>query len=186
MYQKPETLDELLQRFSIRRWDWLLIGDGSGCSWDMGAGWASILVERESLATSYWYGGCNSGTNNFAEIMAYLTPLTWLASKGKHDGSPIQQVHIVTDSEYCKQRGQNRDGAYSRQHAGLWAIAHTYERLGIVLTWHHAKRGTLLLNKVVDRISREARLAISREKLAEKAGAYFGLSFVETDPVDPA
>lgn len=176
-----ETLEALLGRLEIAAWDFLIVGDGSGSDWKRGAGWASISIERATMERRAWYGAVNFGTVNFAEIMAYLQPLNWLAAReeGKHRAV---RVHIVTDSMYCKNKGHSRNGAAPGKNAGLWTILDAYTRQGLVTYWHHADREDVMLNRFVDRLSRAARLALARHDLVDHVEGQFGVAVEDCNP----
>src|SRR5207344_186670 len=101
-----ETLEALLVRLGIEEdeWDFLIVGDGSGSGYDRAAGWASVSIERQTKERRVWWGAVNAGTVNFAEAMAYLQPLNWLAcredDKRRNGRRKLWRVHIVTDSMY--------------------------------------------------------------------------------------
>ena len=113
-HPKTETLDELLLRFGLTDLDWdlILVGDGSGSNWSKEAGWAAISIEKATMERRAWYGAMNYGTVNFAEMMAYIQPLTWYTSKEidrrtKTRQVAFQKVHIFTDSKYCAEIGNS-------------------------------------------------------------------------------
>jgi hypothetical protein len=41
---EPESIDNLLKTFNIppQQWDYLIVGDGSGTTWQQAAGWGSF------------------------------------------------------------------------------------------------------------------------------------------------
>ena len=156
-----ELLPDLLERFGIEHWDWLLIGDGSGLKHTNTAGWGCVAVHRRTFRRYAFWGVMNCGTVNFAEIMAYLQPLSFIAAeeaaarpKGQHQA--IRDVHIITDSQYCAQQGQRNVGA-AKCNASLWQVFSAYERNGLALHWHHAPRTDVALNLYADALSKAAR-----------------------------
>lgn len=161
-----ETLEELLSRLNIKNWDVLLIGDGSGSNWSKEAGWASVSIERVTMERLVHCGAVNRGTVNLAEMMAYIQPLDWLsgreADRRKKKQTPIRayQVHIITDSDYCRRTGNGADRMMLKN-AGLWAVFDVYARHGFVLNWHHVYGHTegkeCALNQYCDKLSKLAR-----------------------------
>lgn len=155
-----------MARLKIKDWDVLIIGDGSGSNWSKEAGWASVSIERVTLERLVHAGFVNRGTVNLAEMMAYVQPLDWLsgreADRRKEKKTPIRafQVHIVTDSDYCRATGSG-PGRMMMKNAGLWAVFDVYARHGFVLHWHHVhghKEGAgCALNKYCDQLSKLAR-----------------------------
>jgi ribonuclease HI len=172
---KPEmSLQDLLDQLHIDRWDYLIIGDGSGCGWDSGAGWGSVLIERRTGHRSVWWGAVNRGTVNFAEIMAYLQPLNWLSSKvlelrkSGEIGTRAYRVHIITDSDYCRQSLANQ-GSTKVKNGGLWEIFRFYRRVGFVIQAHWIRRETIPLNCYADRLSKLVRKHVEAYNLEEHA-----------------
>jgi ribonuclease HI len=141
-------------------WDYVLIGDGSGSTWARGIGWGSILISRETGDRFLWHGAANLGTVNVAEIMAYVQPLLWLAATEdayRKAGGPTRalRVFILTDSEYCRDRGNAKFRGPT--HAILWSMIDAVKAHGIRLKWHWVKRESIALNCLVDQVSRLAR-----------------------------
>lgn len=143
------------------QWDYVLIGDGSGSSFDREAGWASVLIERITLQRFVWTGFMNRGTVNIAEMMAYLQPLEWLADQAERERAGggktrAYQVHILTDSQYCEGRGGGRF-AQGQKNAGFWGVFDVFARLGFVLNWHWIPRGDNALHEYCDALSKACR-----------------------------
>lgn len=155
-------MNHLLARVGVDAWDFLIVGDGSGSSWTRGAGWASVSVERATGERIVWTGAVNRGTVNLAEIMAYLQPLEWLASREADRlsrnpaGLRTYDVHILTDSQYCRDTGSS-SGRVVRKNAGLWVAFDAFARHGFALHWHWLRRDECDLNKFCDALSRAAR-----------------------------
>ena len=161
-----ETLEELLIRLEIQpdEWDLLIIGDGSGSNWTRESGWASISIDRVTRERRVWVGSMNRGTVNFAEMMAYLQPLNWYASvelnKRKKSGNVrFRNVHIITDSKYCREQGSKK-ALLPKKNSVLWKMFDGFQRHGILLHWHWVPRDTVELNIYADKISKVARKAI--------------------------
>lgn len=157
-----EPLDVLLGKLKIEKWDYLLVGDGSGSTWDREIGWGCVLAERSTRTHSLWGGMASRGTVNFAEIMAYLQPLEFLATREidrREKGGLYKawNVHIVTDSEYCQKTGSNR-GQIPKKNSGLWSIFDVYKRVGFCLHWHWIRRESCGMNRLSDGISKAFRL----------------------------
>lgn len=150
------------------------MGDGSGSTWERAIGWTSVSVERKTGERQIWHGGANRGTVNFAEIMAYLQPLGWFAAREeerrKSGGTRLYRVHIVTDSEYCKNMGNSRN-RLGIKNAALWAAFDVFRRQGFILQWHWIPRQSCALNRHCDTISRLARLLVEKYNLQERWAA---------------
>ena len=142
-------------------WDVILVGDGAGSGWGaVGGGWACVMIEKGSLGRKVFHGAMNDCTVNLAEPMAYLAPLSWYVSKIDKD-TRMRQVHILTDSSYVANRG-NGETPDSRVHAVLWAAYGLLARQGLQLHWHWIPRESVELNRLVDTISREARIGYKK------------------------
>lgn len=165
-----ETLKELLTRIGVKSKDWdiLIVGDGSGSSWDRQAGWASVSIEKENNVRTVWTGAINYGTVNMAELMAYLQPLEWFASREierrKKDNRYLRtlNVHILTDSQYCQTVGETK-GRIANKNAGFWGLFNAFSRQGFILHWHWMRRSDCDLNKFCDKLSRKARILHTKD-----------------------
>ena len=185
-----ESLEALLKRLGIAdNWDILVIGDGSGSNWNREAGWSAVSIERITGERQVWYGAMNRGTVNFAEIMAYLQPLGWLSAREEEKRSSgktrtrAYRVHIITDSDYCRQMGSSGKRGQVKN-AALWAAFDVFRRQGFVLFWHWIPRASCGLNEYSDSLSKLARLLVKKynlqERLEEQAGD--GATVYEVNP----
>jgi ribonuclease HI len=163
----------LLLRLKIQpnEWDFLIVGDGSGSNWNYQSGWASISIEKETLKRRAWYGAMNCGTVNFSEMMAYLQPLNWYVAaeanrRSKSGKVRFRDVHIVTDSKYCRDRGESPDSA-PRRNSALWRVFDEFKRHGLLLHWHWIPRASVALNVYADKLSKEARLALKNSDVQD-------------------
>jgi len=175
-----ETLDALLARLGIKQFDLLLIGDGSGSNWNFECGWGCVSIEHDTLARKAWYGSMNAGTVNFAEIMAYLQPLGWYVNREmirrKKSSYKVRtrHVHIITDSQYVKTRGTNKDkDLLSGKNGALWQVFRQFGAQGMLLHWHWIPRETVELNQFADQLSKAARLNIKGKDLPTKVEESF-------------
>jgi ribonuclease HI len=158
-----ETFEAMLERLGIEEWDLVLVGDGSGSNWKRECGWGCVAFEANTLTRRVFYGAMNLGTVNVGEMMAYLQPLTWYLSRnqdeGKNKASRSRVIHIITDSEYVKTRGENGNVGSKRNHI-MWSVLDLIKRQGYVMHWHHVPRDTVALNMYADLLSKAARLQI--------------------------
>lgn len=148
-----------------RTWDWLLVGDGSGSGWDRACGWACYSLQHKppdgQPALRIWRGAAEPASVNFAELLAYLQPVSWIANeeiKRRHHGRAPRtlSVHIITDSEYAAETGK-RAGHAVASNAGIWAAFDSFLRQGIMLRWRWMRRESTALNCHADRLSKLAR-----------------------------
>lgn len=159
-----ESLETLLARLQIDQWDLLLIGDGSGSTWERECGWGCVSVERATFERRVWHGALSHGTVNLAEAMAYLPPLCWYVDrelKNRKAGNKvtIRHVHIVTDSTYLANSGKRPTIAKRNGNSSpVWNVFRQFSSHGILLHWHWIRRDTIELNRFVDRLSKTARL----------------------------
>lgn len=179
-FQLIEDEDVLLESFlkdhGVKNWDFVIIGDGSGSNWNREAGWASVSIERVTNERLVWHGAVNRGTVNFAEMMAYLQPLSWLSARedekrDKHKARrQAYQIHIFTDSDYCRATGSSKNRQITKN-VGLWQAFDCYVRQGFVLNWHWIQRSSAGLNRYCDLLSKLARLHVKKYNLQEKLEA---------------
>lgn len=160
-------LYEVLDRFQINAWDAVLIGDGSGSSFERGCGWAAYLWRRHAAMPMLFHGGFSHGTNNIAELMAYLHPLLWYLALPEVQRRPDRIVHIVTDSNYLVSTAKGEITA-KRAHLPLWLAVRGAEHRGLSLLWHWLERDLSQHNHQADDISRQTRILLENftEKLA--------------------
>lgn len=152
-----DNLDRLRKQLNIKVWDYVLIGDGSGCGFDGPCGWACVLIERRTSERVPFYGCANLGTIGFAELMAYHLPLQWIAAKHAGGVRRCRVVHIVTDSSYAESAHKKLT---PEKNAGVLAAVQAYKRLGLELHWHWRRRDTHELNRIADELSKQARRLI--------------------------
>lgn len=167
-----EPLEKLLKRLGIpqsgpKRYDLLLIGDGSGCGWKAGCGWGCVSIERllehEPLV---WYGAINRGTVNMAEMFAYVAPLTWYSAVVEKErkagrGEFMRNVYIITDSQYLRDVGSSNE-TLVQKNGPLWQIFRIFQRNGLLLHWQWRPREDVALNTYVDALSKAARVCLEK------------------------
>lgn len=161
----------MLERFNVTKWDLVLVGDGSGSNWNNEAGWGVVAIEKDSMQRRTFYGAMNKGTVNFAEMMAYLQPLTWYMAedarrrKELRSTAPIiRNIHIFTDSSYVRNQGDRKDLGFKKNKA-LWAAFELIHRQGYFLHWHWAERDDISLNTYADQLSKAARRLVKANDL---------------------
>ena len=165
---------DLLDHLGIDQWDLLLVGDGSGNTWDYACGWACVAIEKQSMDRQVLSGSMNRGTNNVAELMAYVHALTWYVARVRNDTGDIdpRTVHVLTDSEYVAKTGQAGYPALRRKNKMLWTAVEMAQRQAIYLRWHHLDRATTALNRYADYIAGEARKAAIEPSTIEDPSQY--------------
>lgn len=173
-----ESLDALLQRLEIASYDLLLVGDGSGSKWGYPVGWACVAILPNTLERKLFYGGCSDATVNFAELMAYMAPLTWFAAqvaeRKKTEGTRIYDIHILTDSSYTANEGEKLSAITMHKNTALWAAFSFLEHRGLRLHWHWIRRETVDLNLFADSLSKAARGLILNNDVATVSGIIAG------------
>lgn len=156
-----QTLEDLLVQFQIEQWDILLVGDGSGSYELRPCGWGCVSLERSNLERRVWYGACNAGTVNLAEMLAYLMPLTYFAAQ-RTAGNVYEtaNVHIITDSTYLEKMAPGSQQRRGQANQGLMQVFRQFDQSGLALHWHWAERESVELNVVADILSKAARLTL--------------------------
>lgn len=137
--KNPHQLAAIL---GIQHWDYLIVGDGSGTSWQNACGFSSVVFSRTSGSVRHFSGGMSAGTNIFAEIAAYITPLLALA---KSPGLTGRDVHIVTDCQYLVEASD--PVVPRRSYTELWAFFDAFVRQGVRISWHWVPRNVLAANR---------------------------------------
>ena len=176
-----ETLDQLLERLGIHKYDFLLVGDGSGSQWGFECGWGCVSIDGSTFERRAWHGAMNTGTVNFAEMMAYLQPLCWYVNREmlnrKQPDYPVivRHIHILTDSQYVKNKGSHKNMT-SGPNSALWQIFKQFGSYGMKIHWHWIRRDTVDLNKYADLLSKAARVNLKGKDLSAK---------VSTESFDP-
>lgn len=165
-----ELLTQVLQRANIHPWDLVLIGDGSGSTWEAPCGWAATLVDAAAPPDDnrwVYFGAASQGSVNMAELMPYLMALTCYHHARGEARLKVKcplDVHIITDSQVTAGHGQRaanpvQDLPRVPQRA-LWAGIREFARLGYNFHWHWAPRSTSSLNVLADLVA-----AIGRREL---------------------
>lgn len=156
------------------QWDVVLVGDGSGVSWDIGCGWATVLIDHYEGYRKLFVGAIDPGNVHLAELMAYFHAMMWYSRDtglkrlnrlrgGGSTGQPIRpdarvNVHVITDNETVAKQGQLK---YSRKaNAEIWTALDFLCRPGFKMFWHWVRRDTIGLNKLVDALAGRARKAV--------------------------
>lgn len=155
------SLVELTDALGIDEWDLLLVGDGSGSRPGRPTGWACVAYDKELKTKTLWYGASNSGSNNAAECSAYIAPLVAYQNRiSDSDVTRLRRVAIVSDSEYtvklinCSTR--------PKKNQIYWGIFNSVRSSGLIVRAHWLRREASVANSIADRVSKEARLALSQ------------------------
>jgi ribonuclease HI len=149
-------MDMLATHLDLPDHDLLLVGDGSGTSYEKPVGWTCIAHDRRRPRVTVHVGTLSCGTNNVAELLPYVQAL-WHHSQdhAKAPATPVPVV-IVSDSEVTVRCG-NRQYA-RRANACIWAEIDAFEKLGYCLHWHHVARNSNPWHALADTIAGQARL----------------------------
>lgn len=164
---KNESLDKLMQALELPDdWDLLLVGDGSGHTWQMHCGWGCVSVRRKDMSREVWHGAMNYGSVNLAELMAYMQPMSWFYRELCEAGqwNKLYKVQILTDSTYVV--NQLSDRCHTRSLAGelLYSLKHR----GVLCQASYIPRDSIGLNMVADILSKESRKTLQASPIAEE------------------
>jgi ribonuclease HI len=152
-----KTLEDLLRELGITKWDLILVGDGSGSTWQREAGWAVTALEKTRMERKVFYGAMNCATSQIAEIMAYVHPLLWYVDHcSTAHKMRMRHAHVITDSSYVRNQGE-KDYRNPGCHELLWSSLSMMSRLGIDLHWHWIPRQSAALNVYADALAGAAR-----------------------------
>lgn len=195
-------MSQLLSELKIgpNDWDALIVGDGSGTGWEKAAGWGAVLIDHYGSYRKIFHGAWSNGTSHIAELSPYIEVLSWYAAgpgklcrgDAKKDGDPnaVARVHIVCDNSNIVNQG-NRS-CERNVYPWLWDAISGIERQGFLLKWHWIGRSRLALNRLVDLLSRVARvqseavLDVCNETLLSETGQVLDDLLYEFNPDDPS
>ena len=160
-----DTLKKLLEYLNIRDWDLLIIGDGSGCGWNMGAGWAWSLLDRQSKARAAACGALDKGTVTIGELFPCWMALNWYVSEdgpGRDrqkemikTGKRIQTI-ICSDSTGVVNAGNYPPARKS--YPDIWSAIEYYQQHGFNLLFKHIPRDMVNMHILLDQYARRARI----------------------------
>lgn len=177
-------LAAVLASFEIKDCDVLIVGDGSGFAWDIGCGWASILIDLSTFQRKLLWGAWMPGTIGIGELIPYLQALMWFHAHGGKDyqkklGRPLN-IHVISDNENVVNQGNGNSDR--KELAPLWAAVDTICRKGYNVKYHWMGRDQLGLNILADHVSRCARLAMSGLSLADMVTEMPDMSIYDVNP----
>lgn len=151
-----------------------MIGDGSGYGWDIGAGWAGVVIDRRTMGRKLLFGGWSSGTIMISEFMPYIQGLAWYENCQAEAtrlalGRAVLDVHVISDNKTIVDQGNNVIGR--KKMLPWWACWGNYVRLGYRARFHfvpgHRAGRQLGLNVLCDHVSRHARCLLQNTTLAD-------------------
>lgn len=166
-FPKPNnsaSLEAALRELKVTDWNYLLIGDGSGTTWNKTCGWGCWLVENSDTEPERFWGGFSSGTNIIAEVMAYVQPLITLSARKnlQRNEDHSCRVVIITDCDHLVQAHKNR--LQRKSHKAIWSMFDTWAREGIFCTFRHWKRNDLACNRFAHEMANDARRLMQKAR----------------------
>lgn len=169
-------LQTVLDQLGVTKndWDAVIVGDGSGSSWDASCGWASILIDRNSKHRHIFYGAMSCGTVHLSELLPYLQALLWYDDALKNWLSVSNKVplriHIITDSKITADAGNKVIKTNTNKE--LWASFDALALKGYQIKWHWMGRNGTELNILADQMSKLCRTTINSVALPEGNTVY--------------
>lgn len=154
-----ETLLDVTTRLQIKRWDLLLIGDGSGTSAETAGGWCVFAVADKPPTRRCLYGGTNAGSNINSELVPFVMGMNWYhSSLGSERLRQFGEasVHIITDSQYVADVGRKTcelGSTLPQSHTILWGALRTSRMLGYEIDFHWVPRLSVGLNAAADAVA---------------------------------
>lgn len=145
-----QSLEDLLTHLKIPAdgWDYLIVGDGSGTTLEHGCGSASVMIERATMKRTECGCTLTHGTNIMAELFAYVVPLLLLTHNQLKRSPHGARVHVVTDCQHLQMAWQHKHSR--KKNRELWRLVESFQRRGVVLTFHWIPRDTWDLNRYCD------------------------------------
>jgi ribonuclease HI len=179
------SLEDLLSLLKITEWDYVIVGDGSGSTWQRESGWASTLVENITFKRRSFCGALSNGTSNMAEMLAFLHPLLYLAGNAPQLTNGLQ-VHVITDSNLVARCGNGEQNRIAN--AELWFLFDAFRRKGIRTQFHWIPRDHVDLNRFADELAGRARLAIVdlEQGAVDAVAAEYSLDATSLYGINPA
>jgi len=135
----------------------MIVGDGSATTWNLPAGFGSVLYDRTMGTRRKFFGGFSCGTNNVAEIMAVLHPLLFLDAT-VHTKHRTPTVYVLSDSEYVVRAGNGQTDRKS--HQSLWSAVDDIGKR-FVLLFRYSPRMILPANVYGDTVGNLVRVAMA-------------------------
>lgn len=153
------AIEKLTSSLDLPDYDVLLIGDGSGTVAQKCSAWACWYCKPNETPVLHT-GTFSLGTNNFAELIPYVSVL-WLDAYQK-PATP-RTVVIVSDSELTVRQGT---GEYSKNTSQiLWDWIDRMRSIGYHIIWKHVKRNTNPFSAICDREAGNLRREIEKFQL---------------------
>jgi ribonuclease HI len=122
----------------------------------------SALGNRSAAKIRATKSGCSHGTNNLAEIMAYVQAMLWINRERLKARTAGWDIHVITDSQYVATSGPRHWGDL-KEHRELWLLLHGYSRRGVRLHWHWNRRDQLALNQLGHELANIARRRMAKQ-----------------------
>lgn len=164
----PTELQKIAKEVGVGEFDLLLIGDGSGMTYDSPGGYFSWVYNKKTGEVSRVCGANSNSSNNFCELFPYIHALIVYDNSSEHSRffSPRKQklrVAVVSDSELTVKCAKKEYGR--KANLPLWAAIDWFEENGFELKWFHTRRNTNPASSHADKIAGEC-----RKRFAEQIG----------------
>ena len=152
-------------------WDLVLFGDGSGSGWAEPGGYASILIDRRTLARHIFYGAMVKASITTMEMLAHLTAIRYHFHKirSAKQSPEAWRTVVFTDSAYVANMG-NAQPTDTRKNGDLWAAFEWYTQYGYEFKFIWVPRNSTPLHALADDIAGKARRALMSADLHEDDG----------------
>lgn len=160
---EPRPLEDFLAQHGVvyGQWDLLLFGDGSGLSWDMGGGFAAVLIDGRKGIRSHITGAQSLTTVNRMELGAYTQMLAYhfeFILSGRVLNPPYR-TFIFTDSEFTMKAGRKQ--VTVQKNLDLWHLVNWFELQGYRFDWRWVPRNSTPFHELADYLAGTARYAIN-------------------------
>ena len=159
---QADSFEEVLAAVGVAPtdWDFAIVSDGSGTTWEKPCGWASVLLDKRTFARTAFSGSFSCGTNSLAEMFGVLHPLLYLVEAVRPNATtrPVR-VHALTDAENIANQinGKSNGNHYFE----LWQAISALRQRNYEITAHWIPRDTIDLNKLAHDVANDSRLAQS-------------------------
>ena len=154
-----KDFEELAGKVKVDDFHVMMVSDGSGNLHNKPCGWWCGFYYKPLQKTKEYYGGCNAGSVNYAELSPFLHTLyvfhSALVKVNLLNSVDEWKILLISDSEVTVKCGNKE---YQRKsNLPLWAQIDWYAQNGFDLNWKWVKRNTNPVSLKADTISKKIR-----------------------------
>jgi hypothetical protein len=92
-----DEVTTLCQLHQVTEWDYMIVSDGSGTTWEESGGWCAYLYDRRRKQVKHFTGGFSAATCHVAEYMPLIQVLLYLEAHTPDFTGRKPVVVLMTD-----------------------------------------------------------------------------------------